>query len=55
MYTYRDLWPLMTYTLLPADRREGVLLWVKIALVTYAGVLIPLTIPRAYVPLDPEV
>ncbi|KZV64708.1 P-loop containing nucleoside triphosphate hydrolase protein [Peniophora sp. CONT] len=54
VYAYRDLWPLMTYVLSPADRQEGALLWVKLALVTYAGVLIPLTIPRAYVPLDPE-
>ncbi|VDB89909.1 unnamed protein product [Peniophora sp. CBMAI 1063] len=54
VYAYRDLWPLMTYTLLPADRQEGVLLWIKVALVTFAGVLIPLTVPRAYIPLDPE-
>ncbi|KZV64704.1 hypothetical protein PENSPDRAFT_656364 [Peniophora sp. CONT] len=54
VYAYRDLWPLMTYTLSPADRQEGALLWVKLVLITYAGVLIPLTIPRAYTPLDPE-
>ena len=45
----------MTYTLVPADRAEGALLWVKLGLVTFAGVVIPLTVPRAYVPLDPEV
>ena len=45
----------MTYTLVPADRAEGALLWVKLGLVSFAGVVIPLTVPRAYVPLDPEV
>lgn len=55
VYGLRDVWPLMTYTLQPLDVGEGTLLWVKIALLAVAGIVIPLTIPREYVPLDPEV
>lgn len=55
VYGHRDIWPLMTYTLRPLDAREGALLWVKIALLAIAGIVIPLTIPRQYVPLDAEV
>ncbi|VDB89911.1 unnamed protein product [Peniophora sp. CBMAI 1063] len=54
VYAYRDIWPLMTYTLVPVDGKEGALLWVKLALLTYAGVLVPLLIPRTYIPLDPN-
>lgn len=45
----------MTFTLEPADIDDGKLLWVKIALLAYAGVLIPLSMPRAYVPYNPLV
>jgi hypothetical protein len=54
-YAYRDLWPLITFTLDPADGHEGSLLWTKVALATVAGVLIPLCEPYPYVPVDPEV
>ncbi|VDB84814.1 unnamed protein product [Peniophora sp. CBMAI 1063] len=53
VYAYRDLWPLLTLTLSPLDRAEGAILWIKVALVTYAAVLIPLVTPRRYVPVDP--
>ncbi|KAH9972688.1 hypothetical protein BJV74DRAFT_879749 [Russula compacta] len=52
VYAYRDVWPLLTFTLTPVDWREGLLLWVKIGLLAGAGVIIPLTIPRQYVPFD---
>ncbi|KZV76920.1 multidrug resistance-associated ABC transporter [Peniophora sp. CONT] len=52
VYAYRDLWPLLTFTLAPADRHEGALLWAKVALITYSAVLVPLSMPREYVALD---
>ncbi|VDC02108.1 unnamed protein product [Peniophora sp. CBMAI 1063] len=46
VYCYRDLWPLMTYTLSPADSYEGLTLWIKIALLAVAAVVVPLIMPR---------
>ncbi|KZT29509.1 P-loop containing nucleoside triphosphate hydrolase protein [Neolentinus lepideus HHB14362 ss-1] len=54
VYTYRDLYPLATFTLSPIDLHEGWLLWSKIGLVLLSGVVIPLVIPRPYVPFDPK-
>ncbi|KAJ6498479.1 hypothetical protein C8R47DRAFT_1212167 [Mycena vitilis] len=53
LYAYRDVYPLATYTLSPLDSDEGAVLWVKIALLFVAAVGVPLTVPRAYVPVDP--
>ena len=39
IYTYRDIWPLATYTLVPVDASEGWILWVKISSLTLAGVM----------------
>ena len=55
VYAYRDIWPLLTFTLFPEDASEGVLLWEKIGLLAVAGIIIPLVTPRQYVPLDPKV
>ena len=55
VYGFRDIWPLMTYTLQPIDTSEGARLWIKIALFALAGIVIPLTVPRQYIPVDPEV
>ncbi|KAI0685987.1 hypothetical protein BC835DRAFT_1420713 [Cytidiella melzeri] len=52
LYAYRDIWPLMTFTLRPADEAEGRVLWVKVALATLAVVL-PLFEPYPYIPVDP--
>lgn len=54
-FLYRDIWPLLTYELLPADRAEGAMLWVKIAFAVYSGILAPLIEPYQYIPLDPKV
>ncbi|KZV59749.1 P-loop containing nucleoside triphosphate hydrolase protein [Peniophora sp. CONT] len=54
VYGFRDIWPLMTYTLQPLDVEDGVLMWTKIALLAVAGIIIPLIVPRQYIPLDPE-
>lgn len=54
-YAYRDIWPLMTFTLRPADEAEGPLLWIKVGLAIWAGLLGPLVEPYSYIPLHPEV
>ncbi|KAI0819311.1 multidrug resistance-associated ABC transporter [Trametes gibbosa] len=46
VYVYRDIVPLATTTINPADADEGVLLWVKMAILTEAAVFIPLFMPR---------
>ncbi|KAF8512318.1 hypothetical protein BU17DRAFT_77408 [Hysterangium stoloniferum] len=53
VYTYRDLIPYATFTMIPVDAAEGWLLWSRFGLATVAGVLIPLVTPRAYKPIDP--
>ena len=55
VYVYRDVWPLATYYLTPADSAEGSLFWIKFSVLTIAAVIVPLVIPRRYVPYDPEV
>jgi hypothetical protein len=52
---FRNLWPLMTYTSAPADAFEGYFVWIKITLFGFSGIVIPLTMPRKYIPLDPRV
>lgn len=54
-YAYRDLWPLMTYTLRPMDEAEGAICWIKVALAMWAGVLSPLLEPYPYIPLNHKV
>lgn len=55
LYLYRDVWPLATYTEQPADIEEGKIIFVKIGLLSVVAVIIPLFIPRRYVPVDPKV
>ena len=55
VYAYRDLWPLAKYNGRPADVAEGPVLWIKIALLAFTAVFIPLFVPRKYIPLDPKV
>lgn len=55
VYVYRDVLPLTTYTLSPADAAEGGIIWVKILILTYVSVIIPLVIPRQFIPADPKV
>ena len=52
---YRNIWPLATYTKVPADIHDGAFLWIKIALLLIGAILIPLFSPRKYTPLNPEV
>ncbi|KAG7450174.1 P-loop containing nucleoside triphosphate hydrolase protein [Guyanagaster necrorhizus] len=53
IYFYRDLFPLLTYTL-PMQDTENCILWAKIVLLGIVAVLVPLIIPRAYIPVGPE-
>ena len=55
VYAYRDIWPLMTFTLQPKDSFEGNLLWVKIGLLAFVGAFVPLFEPYPYIPYDPMV
>ena len=48
VYVYRDVWPLSTTILSPVDASEGVLLWAKVALLSVAGVFVPLFAPRTF-------
>ncbi|KAK7681700.1 hypothetical protein QCA50_015047 [Cerrena zonata] len=54
VYGYRDVWPLVTYDLSPADGVEGKTLWIKIACMAFAAIFLPLFAPRQYIPVDPE-
>ena len=55
VYVYRDIWPLATYTENPVDRSEGALLWTKLVVLFTTAVIIPLVVPRQYVPVDLKV
>lgn len=55
LYFYRDVWPLTTFTLHPADEAEGQILWAKVALAGLAGFILPIFEPYPYIPVDPFV
>lgn len=55
VYVYRDVFPLMTFTLSPVDGADGALFWSKFAVLTFVAVVVPLLIPRQYIPIDPKV
>ena len=55
VYVYRDIWPLATYTENPVDGSEGALLWTNLVVLFTTAVIIPLVVPRQYVPVDPKV
>ncbi|KAH9041238.1 P-loop containing nucleoside triphosphate hydrolase protein [Lactarius pseudohatsudake] len=44
VYAYRNIWPLLTFTLSPVDAWEGALLWVRIGLLAFAAIVIPLLV-----------
>ncbi|GJE87809.1 multidrug resistance-associated ABC transporter [Phanerochaete sordida] len=53
VYIYRDIWPLATYYLTPADEQNA-FFWTGFSLLTVAAAVVPLTVPRKYVPFDPR-
>ncbi|KAF7367211.1 ATP-binding cassette transporter [Mycena sanguinolenta] len=54
VYGYRDLFPLITYNRVPIDGSERWILWAKLFALLTAAVVVPLFIPRAYIPVDPK-
>jgi len=54
-YAYRDLWPLARYDRQPEDLADGSLLWGKVVILLFTAAVIPLAIPRRYIPIDPKV
>lgn len=55
IFAFRDLLPLGTYNLSPADAQEGRLLWAKLAVLTFTAVVIPLFEPRPYATVESSV
>ncbi|KAF7322651.1 ATP-binding cassette transporter [Mycena chlorophos] len=53
-YFYRDIFPLVTYRHVPVDASEGWIIWAKVATVFVAALVVPLFIPRQYIPVDPK-
>ncbi|KAG9104015.1 hypothetical protein FRC06_006095 [Ceratobasidium sp. 370] len=54
VFTWRDLLPFATFSLHPADSAGGWLTWTRIGILGFAAVVVPLCIPRPYVPLNPR-
>ncbi|CAL1696193.1 unnamed protein product [Somion occarium] len=54
VFFYRDMWPLCTTHLRPVDDGEGVALWIHLGVLTFAAAIVPLMIPRQYIPVDPK-
>ena len=54
-YAYRDIWPLMTFTLRPKDEAQGKLLWVNIALAAWTGLLGPVLEPYPHTSISVKV
>jgi hypothetical protein len=55
VYVYRDIFPLITYHRVPLDIDEGWILWAKMITLCIAAAIVPLFIPRQYIPVDPKV
>ncbi|KAJ7149302.1 P-loop containing nucleoside triphosphate hydrolase protein [Mycena crocata] len=52
VYFYRDVFPLATAALVPMDLWEEYLLWPKVVTLFAVSGIIPLVIPRQYIPVD---
>ncbi|KAH8072268.1 hypothetical protein BXZ70DRAFT_964229 [Cristinia sonorae] len=52
--TYRDVYPLATFDLEPIDANDGSALWISVGILTLIAIVVPLCIPRVYVPVDPK-
>ncbi|GJE87808.1 multidrug resistance-associated ABC transporter [Phanerochaete sordida] len=53
VYVYRDIWPLATYYLTPADVPNS-FFWAGFSVLTVAAAVVPLIIPRKYIPFNPK-
>ncbi|KAE9407351.1 P-loop containing nucleoside triphosphate hydrolase protein [Gymnopus androsaceus JB14] len=54
VYGYYDLFPLATFAQTPSHLCQGWVLWTKIGILTVTCVVVPLGIPREYIPIDPK-
>ncbi|KAJ7693691.1 P-loop containing nucleoside triphosphate hydrolase protein, partial [Mycena rosella] len=54
VYFYRDIFPLITYHRVPLDLSEGWILWAKAVTLVIGAAVVPLFIPRQYIPVDPK-
>ncbi|KAF9015463.1 ATP-binding cassette transporter [Cyathus striatus] len=54
VYFYRNIFPFATFNKVSLDRSEGWLLWGKVVALFFGAVVVPLFIPRQYVPVDPK-
>lgn len=52
LFAYRDIWPKLTYYLVPTDLDNWVT-WTRVGILALAAVVIPLIRPRTYVPVNP--
>ncbi|KAG8972657.1 hypothetical protein FRC05_009668 [Tulasnella sp. 425] len=52
VYAYRDLYPLATYTKHPVDAADGWRTWARVGLLTLVGAVLPLIVPRKFVPVN---
>jgi hypothetical protein len=55
VYAYRDLWPLCKFNGIVVDAEEGQILWLKIASLVVAAVVVPLAVPRQAYPSNMDV
>ncbi|KAG9126894.1 hypothetical protein FRC07_001505 [Ceratobasidium sp. 392] len=53
VFAWRNIAPLTIFPLRPVDDGGGWLDWTQFGLLAFAAVVVPLCIPRAYIPLDP--
>ncbi|TCD68042.1 hypothetical protein EIP91_011586 [Steccherinum ochraceum] len=53
-FVARDVLPLATYTMSPVDGDLGAPLWIYIGIMTVPAVIVPLLVPRTYIPYDPK-
>jgi len=53
VYAYRDIYPLFTYDLRPTDH-DTIITWIRVGLLSFAAIFIPLFRPRTYTPADPK-
>jgi hypothetical protein len=52
-YLYRDVWPLLTFTLSPTDGSDPIA-WASLVLAGVTGFVLPICEPYPYIPYDPS-
>lgn len=53
VYCILDIWPYATYYLEPVDSSSDPVTWVRIAMLAFSGLVIPLVMPRPFRPMRP--